>query len=239
MKKRELLQLIEESFYEVLTEMNSKRLNEADDDTTDKSTPSDDPGEKEKEPQPENEPDMSASADTVLQDATDQILTKFPTLKSTLTKLQTQDFRDFISTIDYISPRPTSFRINLKNGQNFILKWMGKGFEAQILGKHYYLPKLPDYQQALDKLAVLYREGPFSTQEEEGQQPDFNEPASSGGGGGGDFPGGEGGGEESPEGGEEAPKGGEEAPEGGEEEEHKDLSGEKIDFENPGESPKK
>ena len=178
--------------------------------------------EEEEEPTPEEEPDEDAGEETVLEDATDTIIAKFPTLKEALIKLQTEDFKEFVETIDWISPRPTMFRINLKNGQDYTLKWTGKTFQAQILGKNYVLSNIAEYQQALDKLGVLYKEAPMTgAGEEEGGE--FG--SDTGGGGGGDFHGGDaaGGGEE---GGDDlgGDLGGDEG--GGE-----DLSDEPIDFE--------
>jgi hypothetical protein len=181
------------------------------------------------EPKPEEEGDSEAAPETVLEDATDNILSKFPTLKAALIKLQTEDFKEFVNTIDWISPRPTSFRINIKNGQDYILKWTGTGFEAQIMGKRYYIDKINDYQQALDKLAILYKEGPMSGAAD-GEAGDTDSDSS--GGGGGDFPGEDGG----ASGGEDgaADSGGEET---GEEEGGADLTGEPVDFEEPAEEP--
>lgn len=173
-----------------------------------------------------------AGPETVLEDATDQMLEKFPTLKAALIKLQTEDFKEFVDTVDWISPRPTAFRINLTNGQEYILKWTGTGFEAQIMGKRYYIDKVNDYQQALDKLSILYKEGPMGNSTEEPAEPADTD-TSSGTGGGGDFPGTDttGGGDAAADdiddlGGEE---GGEE---GG-----ADLTGEPVDFEEPAEEP--
>ena len=177
--------------------------------------------EETEEPTPEEAPDTSAPEETILEDATDTILAKFPTLKAAIVKLQTEDFKQFVDSIDWISPRPTSFRINLKNGQEYIIKWTGSGFEAQILGKRYYLDKVDSYQQALDKLAILYRQGPM-TGAGDGESEPVDADSGGGGGGGGDFPGGEAGGDE---GGEEAEiPAGDDAPEA-------DLGGEEIDFE--------
>ena len=150
----------------------------------------------EEDPAPEEEPDMKAGPETVLEDATDKILSKFPTLRQAIIKLQSEDFKEFVDTIDWISPRPTSFRVNLKNGQDYILKWTGKSFEASILGKRYLLSNIADYQQALDKLAILYREAPMkgAGEEEEGGGADADFGSASGGGGG-DFPGGDAGGD--------------------------------------------
>ena len=182
----------------------------------------------EQEPEPE-EPGEEKGA--VLEDATDKILGKFPTLRTAIIKLQTEDFKEFVESIDWISPRPTSFRINLKNGQDYILKWTGKTFEAQILGKRYILSNIAEYQQALDKLAILYKEAPFSGAGE-GEPADTD--TGGGGGGGGDFPGGDAAGGGGEEGGDEVDAlGGEE----GGEEGGADLGGEPIDFEEPGEEP--
>jgi hypothetical protein len=204
MNRKQLKQLIEESYLEVLTENLLDQVNE-------------------QEPQPEEEPDMDASKETVLEDATDQILSKFPTLKSAIIKLQTEDFKEFVDSIDWISPRPSSFRINLKNGQDYILKWTGETFEAQIMGKRYYLNKIGDYQQALDKLAILYKEAPMSGA---GEEPASGEDVAQADTGGGDFPG------------DDAAGGGEDLGDigGGEEEGGADLTGEPVDFE-AGEEP--
>ena len=176
--------------------------------------------EDEEDPTPEEDPDPKAGAETVLEDATDTILGKFPTLRQAIIKLQTEDFKEFVDTIDWISPRPTSFRVNLKNGQDYILKWTGKTFEAQIMGKRYRLSNISDYQQAVDKLAILYRESPMKGAGED--EPASGEDIASADTGGGDFPGGEGG----AEGGEDF--GGEDL---GGEEGGEDLGGEPIDFE--------
>ena len=203
MKVRELKKLIEEAYIQVLRE-------------AEEPTPEDPIG------------DEKASEETVLEDATDTMLEKFPTLKATLVKLMTEDFKEFVNTIDWVSPKPTTFRVNLLNGQDFTLKWTGNNFQAQILGKKYMLGKINEFQQALDKLARLYQEAPLKgageADAEGGAEADFG-----GGGGGGEFPGEEGGGEEAAFT-EPGAEGGAEAG-GGE-----DLGGEEIDFE-AGEEP--
>ena len=183
--------------------------------------------EVDEEPKPEEEGDKEAPKETVLEDATDTILAKFPTLKAALIKLQTEEFKEFIDSIDWISPRPTEFRVNIKNGQDYILKWTGTGFEAQIMGKRYYIDKIDDYQQALDKLAILYKEGPMKGAGD-GEAADVD--SGSSGGGGGDFPGEEGGATGGDDGDLPADLGGEE--EGG-----ADLTDEPVDFEEPEEEP--
>ena len=128
-----------------------------------------------------------------------------------------------MATIDWVSPKPTTFRVNLTNGQDFTLKWTGTNFEAKVLGKKYYLGKVDEFQQALDKLARLYQEAPLKGAGEEdaegGADTDFGD------GGGGEFPGEEGGGEDAAF-----------TDAGGDEEGGADLGGEEIDFE-AGEEP--
>lgn len=117
---------------------------------------------------------------------------------------------DFIEKIQLVVPKPSEFQVFLKNGQSFYLKWMGKSpdydtrvkladappsdrqgaFQAEIEGKRYFLGSLPQYEQALDRLGDLLKNGPISTGQEGGE---FGAPAPEGGAGGGgaDFPGGE------------------------------------------------
>ena len=40
-----------------------------------------------------------------------------------------------MSSIDWVSPRPTTFRINLKNDSNFYLIYNKRGWVAQVEGK--------------------------------------------------------------------------------------------------------
>jgi len=196
----------------------------------------------EEEPEPEEEGNEEAPKDTVLEDATDQILSKFPTLKAAIIKLQTEDFKEFVEKIDWISPRPTEFRINLKNGQDYIMKWTGNGFEAQIMGKRYYINKINDYQQALDKLAILYKEGPMGGAGE--GEPADTDTGGSAGGGGGDFPGGDAGGGGGGLGDDDAggglgddTGGGGLGDDAGADAGGADLTGEPVDFEEPAEDP--
>jgi len=164
-----------------------------------------------------------------LPDATDQMLAKFPTLKHALIRLHSEQYPEFVAGIEWVSPKPTMFRIKLTNGQDYTLKWLGKDFEANISGKDYYLGQLVGFQQALRKLSDLYQEGPISNGEDE-EAPEegggAGDEGSFGGGGGGDFPGG---GEAGFEGGSE---GEEENSESGDEEGGgEDMSNQDIDFE--------
>lgn len=177
-----------------------------------------------------------ADSPDVIPTASDEMLAKFPTLKKTVKSLLSKDYEEFVKQVEWIAPKPSTFRVVLKSGQDFILKWTGKDFEAQILGKKYFLGLDPEYQQALDKIVTMLKDGPIDTQGGEGEGEPADDMFGGASGGGGDFPGGDesgaapefGGGEE---GGAE-PGGVEGGEEGGE-----DLDDEPIDFEEPDEEP--
>jgi hypothetical protein len=92
--------------------------------------------------------------------ATDEILSKFPTLRDNIIKLLTKEYGFFIDEISWVSPKPSTFKIHLKNGQFFLLKWLGKGFQAQIEGKRFFLKNINEYQAALGRLNELLKYGP-------------------------------------------------------------------------------
>ena len=87
-------------------------------------------------------------------------LTRFPELKDILVSLLTADFDPFLSSIDWVAPRPTTFRINLKNDESFYLIWMRRSWIAEVEGKKYYLLNLPEEQNAAEAIARILRYGP-------------------------------------------------------------------------------
>ena len=94
-------------------------------------------------------------------------LTKFPELKAILVDLLTSDFDNFLASIDWVAPRPTTFRINLKNDQNFYLIYNKRSWIAQVEGKKYYLLNLPEEQHAAEAISRILRYGVQSTEEED------------------------------------------------------------------------
>ena len=106
-------------------------------------------------------------------------LTKFPELKKVIVDLLTHEFDSFMASIDWVAPRPTTFRINLKNDFNFYLIFTKNSWIAQVEGKKYYLLNLPEQERATNAIARLLRYGaPGSTDAEA----DVSADASSGGG---------------------------------------------------------
>ena len=109
-------------------------------------------------------------------------LTKFPELKDIIVSLLTADFDPFLSSIDWVAPRPTTFRINLKNDQEFYLIWMRRSWIAQIEGKKYYLLNLPEEQNAAEAIARILRYGPAGGGEAVEVDSEFGAEAEEGGG---------------------------------------------------------
>ena len=87
-------------------------------------------------------------------------LTKFPELKAVIVDLLTHEFDNFLASIDWVAPRPTTFRINLRNDENFYLIWMDRSWIAQVAGKKYYLLNLPEEEQCAQAIANILRYGP-------------------------------------------------------------------------------
>ena len=86
-------------------------------------------------------------------------LTKFPELKAVIIDLLTSDYAKFIDSIDWVAPKPTTFRINLLNGQSFYLIYTDRTWIAEVEGKRYYLLNLPEEQRAIEKISRILRYG--------------------------------------------------------------------------------
>ena len=94
--------------------------------------------------------------------------TTFPELKAVIIDLLTTDYGSFIASIDYVAPKPTTFRINLKNGQFFYLVWSERSWIAQVEGKKYYLLNLNEEEHAIEAIARILRYAASEGMEEEG-----------------------------------------------------------------------
>ena len=115
-------------------------------------------------------------------------LTKFPELKDIIVDLLGPQFDVFLASIDWVAPKPTTFRINLKNGENFYLVYNERSWIAEIEGKKYYLLNLNEQENAENAIARMLRYGAPNIMGEQ-------DATSYSTGGGGNFPGEEGGGE--------------------------------------------
>ena len=93
---------------------------------------------------------------------------KFPALKEIIINLLTNEFDSFVESVDWVAPRPTTFRINVLNGENFLLMYTIKSWIATVLGKKYYLLNLDEEERCALAINRLLRVGPESGADVEG-----------------------------------------------------------------------
>jgi len=112
------------------------------------------------------------------------VLTKFPILKKVVTDLLTDQFEMFISDIQWVAPRPTTFKMMLANGQFFYFIYTERSWIAQVEGKKYYLLNINEEERAAESIARILRYGGKSEPEKAevptgGETPE-NEPVPTG-----------------------------------------------------------
>ena len=124
-----------------------------------------------------------------------RVLNNVPELIPILVDLLSAEFTTFVADIEWIEPKPTTFRVMMENGQFFYLYDTGRSWVAEIAGKKYYLLNVGEEQAAINALARLLRTSPIGYGEPgenidniggEGSSNSFD---SGGSTGGGDFPG--------------------------------------------------
>lgn len=87
------------------------------------------------------------------------ILQKYPSLDTTMIDLLTPSFRDYVTGIFIIAPKPTTFRILLHNNQEFHLIYSPQAYVAKIAGKKYNLMNLSEEEFAITSIAQLLELG--------------------------------------------------------------------------------
>lgn len=93
------------------------------------------------------------------------ILIKYPSLRKTLAYLLTPSFKDYLTGVYVIAPKPTTFKVLLHNGQFFYLTYLGPTYECQVSGKNYYLMAIGEKERAIIAIANLLKLGrPASTE---------------------------------------------------------------------------
>ena len=99
------------------------------------------------------------------------ILNKYPTLKQTLEMLMTPAFKDYVTGIYIVAPKPTTFKITLHNDQDFLLTFLEKAYEATVAGKKFYLRTIGEKERCINAIARLLALGnPISTKGDEGEE---------------------------------------------------------------------
>ena len=91
------------------------------------------------------------------------ILRKYVRLNANLQVLMGENFQEYLDGVFIMSGKPTTFKVLLKNGQYFYMTFMGKAYEATVLGKRYYLMNLGEVQRATMAISRLLRFGSKSS----------------------------------------------------------------------------
>jgi len=100
------------------------------------------------------------------------ILKKYPTMAETLQMLMSSAYKDYITGIYIVAPKPTTFRIVLHNDQDMFLTYLGKAYEANVSGKKFYLQTIGEKERCMTAITRLLTMGnPIKTKgPEEGEQ---------------------------------------------------------------------
>jgi hypothetical protein len=116
-------------------------------------------------------PDTLQAQDTISLDAPKfPVLEKFPELKEIIIDLLTNQYEIFITDIQWVAPKPTTFRIVLGNGENFMLTYSPRSWVAQVEGKKYYLLNLSEEESATEAIARMLAYGMTEEKPEAGAE---------------------------------------------------------------------
>ncbi len=105
------------------------------------------------------EVDLDSPSVVSLDDERFPVLVKFPTLKDTIVKLLTNQYELFLKDIEWVAPRPTTFRIVLGNDQVFYLIYTDRTWIAKVEGKKYYLLNISEEQNCIEAIARILSYG--------------------------------------------------------------------------------
>jgi hypothetical protein len=97
------------------------------------------------------------------------IFQNFPPLKEAIETLLSPDYEPFISDIQWVAPKPLTFRVILANDEMFYLIYSPKSWIAQIEGKKYYLLNIGEEEAACDSLSRMLYYGGKEVEPEEGE----------------------------------------------------------------------
>ena len=111
------------------------------------------------------EVNLDSPSTVSLDDERFPVLVKFPTLKETIVKLLTEQYELFLKDIEWVAPRPTTFRIVLANDQVFYLIYTDRTWIAKVEGKKYYLLNLSEEQNCIEAIARILSYGAKPTPE--------------------------------------------------------------------------
>jgi len=87
------------------------------------------------------------------------ILSKFPTLRDAIVQVLTSQYKDFVADIQWVAPKPTTFKIVLANNQFFYLIYDEVTWICKVEGKKYWLNDIKDEGRATEAIARILTYG--------------------------------------------------------------------------------
>ena len=99
---------------------------------------------------------------------------RFPGLKKVMEDLMSPAFGSYVNAINIIAPKPTTFKVDLVNGQDFSIKYLGKSqFSVKVAGKQYNPINLGELERASQSVADLLElnYAPAEGKEQTGAEP--------------------------------------------------------------------
>jgi len=101
---------------------------------------------------------------------------RFPKLKELMEDLMSPAFGRYVNGINIVAPKPTTFKVDLTNGQDFSIKYIGKGnFQIKVAGKKYDPLNIGELERASQGIADLL-ELNYAPKEAEGAPSGGGEP---------------------------------------------------------------
>lgn len=106
---------------------------------------------------------------------------RFPGLKKLMEDLMSPSFGRYVNNINIVAPKPTTFKVELTNGQDFTVKYIGKGnYSIKVSGKKYNPTNLGELERASQSIANIlelnYAPLPKEENKSTSSQPSSKEP---------------------------------------------------------------
>ena len=81
---------------------------------------------------------------------------RFPGLKKLMEDLMSPAFGRYVNGINIVAPKPTTFKVDLTDGQDFSIKYVSKGnFQVKVAGKRYNPVNIGELERASQSIADL------------------------------------------------------------------------------------
>jgi len=79
---------------------------------------------------------------------------RFPGLKDLMENLMSPSFARFVTNVSILAPKPTTFNVELTNGEDFIIRYDGrKNFTVKVAGKKYNVQNVGELERAQQAIA--------------------------------------------------------------------------------------